>query len=192
MQVEYGSIWFQSYRNTTVYCNMVLYWYSAALHCNYKQKSWPIAVANRTVEQYDVDTLFAPRLHSSRWGILDTKTKGIIVQWVFSGISRFDVKTTIGQLPRGNYSQIPRSMLQQVRIDSPAMSLRASAEFFVDRLDPGDREALATTMQLLHNKCITFGSTCSGTDIIIPVMQHTFQTLSRMFNVASHAPDTLL
>ena len=39
---------------------------------------------------------------------------------------------------------------------------------------------------------ITFGSTCSGTDIIIPVMQHTFQTLSRMFNVASHAPDTLL
>ena len=66
---------------------------------------------------------------------------------------------------------------------SLSLSLTSSAQYFVDRLSPRDRRLLQENIQLLHTKRVTVGSTCSGTDIIIPVLKHTFSVLSKLFNV---------
>ena len=64
----------------------------------------------------------------------------------------------------------------------PAMSLKSTAKYFVDKLSPDDKELLASTMRLLDGNTIRFGSTCSGTDVISPVMKHTFAALSELFD----------
>lgn len=110
-----------------------------------------------------------------------------LYEWTFAGVKPFEMKTRLAKAQKGNYSHVSRSMLLQVPHEqAPAMNLRATAEYFVNRLSASDRKSLARTMSLLDGKCIRVGSTCSGTDMIIPVMKWTFHTLSRMFNVASH------
>ena len=66
---------------------------------------------------------------------------------------------------------------------SLTLSLTSSAQYFVDRLSPRDRRLLQENLQLLDGKRVTFGSTCSGTDVIVPVVKHTFSELSKLFNV---------
>ena len=65
----------------------------------------------------------------------------------------------------------------------PEMRLESTAAYFVNRLSPTDRALLASNLQALHSKCISIGTTCSGTDIIVPVFQQTFRALCKIFDV---------
>lgn len=108
-----------------------------------------------------------------------------LYQWSFKDISKVNVRTVVeGTLVQGRYCYIRPSDLKQMVVRPPDMSLRATAEYFVGRLSPDDKHALSETMRGLHGKCIRIGSTCSGTDVIIPVMHHTFEALSQLFNVS--------
>ncbi len=120
--------------------------------------------------------------------------KKSLYQWTFTDFQRFEANTVLETFARGGRSVVISShMLRklQVDVDVPNMSLGATAEFFVNKLSPEDRQTLASTLQSLNGKCITFGSTCSGTDVIVPVMKLTFETLSRMFQVPSSTTHAL-
>ena len=65
----------------------------------------------------------------------------------------------------------------------PDMRLASTAEYFVKKMSVQDREALAARMKQLDGVTIKIGSTCSGTDICVPVMKQTFKKLSAMFGV---------
>ena len=111
--------------------------------------------------------------------------KGLYV-WQMENLVPFPVATRI---PTGNRSKafwLPKSSLQ--RCDSqlqalPAMSLDQTAAWFVSKLDSSDRAALENTAKLLDGITISVGSTCSGTDICVPVVQATLRHLSKLFQV---------
>ena len=83
---------------------------------------------------------------------------------------------------RGRTSLISSDDLETFNGQIPSMSLKSTAEFFVNRLSSNDTNKLATALQKLNGKTIKVGTTCSGTDVIIPVLSRTFETLSRIFN----------
>ena len=128
-----------------------------------------------------------------RWqGIVEEKK--ILYEWGFDDISRSDENIIVEHGKRGKYCRIPKCLLiaGSNEVTPPEMSLRATAEYFVNKLNTADRKALSTTMNALDGKTIKVGSTCSGTDVIIPVMHWTFHTLSQMFNVTCSAYSTVL
>lgn len=65
----------------------------------------------------------------------------------------------------------------------PSLGLESTADFFVDRLTSREQGMLEATLKTLDGKCIRLGSTCSGTDVIKPVMECTFRALNKRFNV---------
>lgn len=115
-------------------------------------------------------------------GIVDEEKK--IYEWVFAEVQEFTAPTVLDTTTKGRFPQVPANVLKQCKVDVPHMSLESTAEYFVNRLSAADRDALRSTMQLLNGKCINVGSTCSGTDIIVPVMSCAFKALSRLFNVS--------
>jgi hypothetical protein len=65
--------------------------------------------------------------------------------------------------------------------DFPEMNLRSTAGYFVRRLCSSDWKRLEAKMKSLDSKTITYGSTCSGTDICVCVMRATFAELCSIF-----------
>ena len=111
--------------------------------------------------------------------------KKILYEWGFEDIQRSEGKVVVSRGMRGKYLRIARSMLTIGPTDDniPELSLQSTAEYFVNKLSAADSRKLQSTMRSLNGKTIKVGSTCSGTDVIIPVVKWTFHTLSRMFNV---------
>ena len=79
---------------------------------------------------------------------------------------------------------ISRSQLVNDDGEIPEMRLGSTAGFFVRRLSEADTALLRTTLQHLDGKTITMGSTCSGTDVIVPVVEHTFAALNQIFGAS--------
>ena len=107
-----------------------------------------------------------------------------LYEWTFTGMQPFSVHMRLhGPVGKGRFTYVSSSHLVPVSVGIPEMSMASTAEYFVGRLSAADKDELATTLRSLDGKVITIGSTCSGTDLIIPVMKHTFATLSEMFRV---------
>ena len=90
----------------------------------------------------------------------------------------------LAQTWKGKTTLVRRSDMVTFSGNIPEMSLQATTEFFVNRLSSNDKKKLAATLRSLNGKTIKIGTTCSGTDVIVPVISCTFAALSRMFNVA--------
>ena len=67
--------------------------------------------------------------------------------------------------------------------DVPGLDLQETCKFFVNRLSSQDRQKLGERLQSLDGCEVVIGSTCSGTDICVSIMQATMQKLSQMFEV---------
>ena len=65
----------------------------------------------------------------------------------------------------------------------PDMQLSSTAAYFVKRLSDADQKSLEARMKHLDGTTIRVGSTCSGTDLRVPVLKHTFKRLSLLYNV---------
>ena len=141
-------------------------------------------------------------MHSSSWwwpnlwtlwnspGLVDNKH---LYEWTFTGMQPFSAHMRLqGPVGKGRFTYVNSSHLVPVSAGIPEMSMAPTAEYFVDRLSAADKDELATTLRSLDGKVITIGSTCSGTDLIIPVMKHTFATLSQMFQVTCSCLITVL
>lgn len=63
----------------------------------------------------------------------------------------------------------------------PDMNLKSTAAFFLNRLCENDRKKLLENIKALDGKTIKLGSTCSGTDVIVPVFHQTFAAINEMF-----------
>ena len=122
--------------------------------------------------------------------VLYTRCQGLMVEkkslyeWKFKRVHKFDAPTMVEGDLRGRYRTVSKQMMKNMVSNLPDMSLQSTTKYFVERLSASDRNALMSTMKKLDGKCITIGSTCSGTDVIIPVMHWTFDALSQMFDVA--------
>ena len=79
------------------------------------------------------------------------------------------------------------SQLRRKNSQLTGMSFASTAKHFLERLSRPDTEKLRSTLQSLDGKCIRIGSTCSGTDVIVPVFLQTFKVLCEIF----HAPGPL-
>ena len=113
-------------------------------------------------------------------GIVEQEKK--LYLWNLSHLHRF-AEPMVANMKRGRCFTISGSDIKrQLSIGLPTMSLKSTAKYFVAKLSPDDKELLASTMALLDGKCIRFASTCSGTDVISPVMKHTFAALSELFD----------
>ena len=105
-------------------------------------------------------------------------------EWQLDDIRRFDVPMRLKSKIRTKTYVVKYSDLVTSVMDMPAMRLESTAEFFLGRLSDSDTASLRTTLQHLSGKTITLGSTCSGTDVIVPVVMHTFAAINRIFGVS--------
>ena len=114
-------------------------------------------------------------------GILTEKKR--LYEWKLDDIHCFEelMIVQLGKKMRWKTAMIHESDLIRDTIALPDMRLGSTAEFFVKRLSNSDIELLRSTLRALDGKTLTLGSTCSGTDVIVPVFQHTFATLCRIF-----------
>ena len=84
---------------------------------------------------------------------------------------------------KGRSTRVPLSALRRMcSSDLAEMSLTSTAKHFVGRLSADDKNKLHSTLQALDGKCIRLGSTCSGTDVVVPVFVQTFKVLCEMFD----------
>ncbi len=107
--------------------------------------------------------------------------KKALYQWSLTDVQTLSSPMMV-RARRGRTTLISSDDLETFDGQIPSMSLKSTAEFFVNRLSCNDTKKLATVLQKLDGKTIRVGTTCSGTDVIIPVLSCTFETLSRMFN----------
>ena len=64
----------------------------------------------------------------------------------------------------------------------PQPDLRETCAHFVSMLSESDKAKLARRLESLDGRTITIGSTCSGTDVCVCVMNRTFEALCEQFN----------
>ena len=117
----------------------------------------------------------------THWGV--TKDKKLLYLWRLEAIKVFE-SPMLARTWKGKTTLVRRSDMVTFSGNIPEMSLQATTEFFVNRLSSNDKKKLAATLRSLNGKTIKIGTTCSGTDVVVPVMSRTFAALSRMFNVA--------
>jgi len=115
--------------------------------------------------------------------------RGIVQQgkklflWKLDKVDLFGAAMSIANR-RGRHLMVhPMDIKPTNQCHIPSLSLESTADFFVDRLTSREQGMLEATLKGLNGKCIRLGSTCSGTDIIKPVMECTFRALNKRFNV---------
>lgn len=106
-----------------------------------------------------------------------------LFQWEISEIQAFGSPMLL-KILRGRLGLVRGSDMHVFTGDIPKMRLYSTAEYFINKLSKQDKALLNENLKALHGKCITIGTTCSGTDIIIPVLKWTFGTLGRIFGVS--------
>ncbi|CAE7438961.1 MDN1 [Symbiodinium sp. CCMP2592] len=70
------------------------------------------------------------------------------------------------------------------KAEIPALSLRDTARYFLQRLSEADRGKLSANVKGLNGCEIKLGSTCSGTDVCTNVFKHTLQFLAEQHQVS--------
>ena len=115
--------------------------------------------------------------------------RGIVQQgkklflWKLDKVDRFGTAMSIANR-RGRHLMVHSMDIKPTnQCHIPSHRLESTADFFVDRLTSREKAMLEATLKRLDGKCIRLGSTCSGTDIIKPVMECTFRALNKRFNV---------
>ncbi|CAK9062399.1 unnamed protein product [Durusdinium trenchii] len=106
-----------------------------------------------------------------------------LFEWTITEIDRFSDSMVV-ETGAGRTAYVSARDFRSAAPSLQALTLKSSAEYFVGRLSVRDRQLLRENLQSLHGKRLTFGSTCSGTDIIVPVMKQTISVLCKLFNVS--------
>ena len=106
-----------------------------------------------------------------------------LYSWVFTHVQEFDIPLMLPPF-RGRSSWVKLGELARYQDqDVPGLDLQETCKFFVNRLSSQDRQKLGERLQSLDGCEVVIGSTCSGTDICVSIMQATMQKLSQMFEV---------
>ena len=113
-------------------------------------------------------------------GILSEKKR--LCHWEISEIDIISEPMVVETGP-GRTPYISHKSLKPVTQGPKSLTLKSSAQYFVGRLSPRDRRLLQENLQQLDGKQVTFGSTCSGTDVSVPVIKHTLSELCKIFQV---------
>ena len=123
-------------------------------------------------------------LQKETWRNAVTKEKKKLYVWTFVEVKSMD---TVLELPpsRGRCVWVDLNDLKPyVDKKAPAMDLRETCEFFINRLPDHDFHKMEERLRALDGKTISIGSTCSGTDICISMMKATMAKLGEMFGVS--------
>ena len=106
--------------------------------------------------------------------------------WNFSNVVRL-TKTFMPEnfTFKGNMQLFaPSSLVTTEHQMDVSMCLGSTAEYFIGRLSSDDKQLLQEAMLKLDGSVIRVGTTCSGTDICVPVVVKTLEVLSKMFKAA--------
>lgn len=123
----------------------------------------------------------ANNMQRQTWRNRIVEENKILYEWTFSKLLVPDVPMQAPVNNARNYWIEGNELQRSSTLILPDMNLRSTAAYFVGRLSLKDRELLQATMKALHSKTITYGSTCSGTDVCICVMKATFAELCKIF-----------
>ena len=106
--------------------------------------------------------------------------------WNFSNVVRL-TKTFMPEnfTFKGNMQLFaPSSLVTTEHQMDVSMCLGSTAEYFIGRLSSEDKQLLQEAMLKLDGSVIRVGTSCSGTDICVPVVVKTLEVLSKMFKAA--------
>ena len=106
--------------------------------------------------------------------------------WHFSNVVRL-TKTFMPEnfTFKGNMQLFaPSSLVTTEQQMDVSMCLGSTAEYFIGRLSSDDKQLLQEAMLKLDGSVIRVGTSCSGTDICVPVVVKTLEVLSKMFKAA--------
>ena len=104
--------------------------------------------------------------------------------WNFDHMHRFDDPMQLHHFRSKCLWMKMKDLVPHKSIHVPELDLRETGAFFLNRLPKKELHRIKELCLKLHNKVITVGSTCSGTDICVNVVKATFQTLCKMFQVS--------
>eukprot|EP00438_Fugacium_kawagutii_P014416 Skav236071 [mRNA] locus=scaffold2211:153024:160283:+ [translate_table: standard] len=125
----------------------------------------------------------APQSHKEAWRKRLVSSNKSIYRWEFEHVHEFAQPMQAPKC-RGRSFWINTNQLKPFAAAAlPDPDLGSTCKYFVDRLSPEDRNRLGQRLRDLDGRTITFGSTCSGTDVDVCVMKHTFGKLNQLFNV---------
>ena len=125
----------------------------------------------------------ASALQRQAWRNRVLKGKKSIFEWSFSNVLVPGDKLRVPRSGSKSYWLEGAKLQRQPTSEFPEMNLRSTAGYFVRKLSATDRESLKATLKAMDGKTISYGSTCSGTDVCVCVMESTFAELSELFGV---------
>ena len=102
--------------------------------------------------------------------------------WNFINIEKLDVPLQLSNF-RGRSQWVSLDSLQPFTSTLPGCDLRETCNFFIDRLSRADQKKLEDRAHALDGHEIVIGSTCSGTDICVGIMNATMQAINQRFKV---------
>ena len=130
----------------------------------------------------------AGKEQQAAWKSRITQSQKPLYAWTLSMVERFAVPMSISMSEKNKRSKT--FVLQSHQLKSfverspPDMSYDSTCEWFVNSLSPDDFQKLSDTVLHLHGCRLKVGTTCSGTDIAIPVLKGTMSYLSRRFQAS--------
>ena len=126
----------------------------------------------------------ATDLQKQAWRRRVVQDKKPIFRWVFADFLKYELPLQVNSF-RGKTMWTTMGQLQpHVATDLPSPDLQQTCEYFVQRLSKTKKTLLRTRLAALDGCTVSIGSTCSGTDICVSIMQCTMAALNKMFNVA--------
>ena len=122
------------------------------------------------------------------WKNRITQSHKPLYAWRLSMVERFAVPMSISMSEKHKRNRCFTLQSNQlgsfVERSPPDMCYESTCEWFVNSLCPDDFQRLSDTVRHLHGCRLKVGTTCSGTDIAIPVIKGTMSYLSRRFKAS--------
>lgn len=109
-----------------------------------------------------------------------------LFEWKLTILQKFSEPMSFSSkmVKRGRGGNVRGGDLMVGDVDVPDMNLKSTATFFLNRLCEDDKKKLLENVKALDGNTIKLGSTCSGTDIIVPVFRRTLDAINEMFGAA--------
>lgn len=127
----------------------------------------------------------ASRLQKDTWRSFVVQERKKLYVWNFRDLKKLDVPLELPPF-RGRSLWVALPELKPyVDRRLPGMDLCETCEYFINRLSDNEFEKLGERLRALHGRTVSIGSTCSGSDICVPVMQATLEKLNEVFKVSS-------